>query len=257
MQAVHVLNVKHGHSWSKVSFFRLDLVASTQWGSVVGTKSIVLWGSMWVTSHGALSVSFLSLSFDFMLRTSFHDDIFVQFCYWMKVVIAKTLMICFLHCCILKLLTVLLVGKLSAKLTFRDTAEFCVLRLHKEDQDHWCCLQCLQQRACQNQNPGEELRRPRRQPSLQAVVWGPLRHSSGTQEGSQTGTWYNIMVETTAYFLIKYCLIILSRLLNMPQLIDFYKVWQCVDMHLISLPCICLTRFAYEGMCMTLATHYF
>lgn len=45
-----------------------------------------------------------------------------------------------------------------------------VYRLHTQDQDHRRGLQCLQQRAGQNQDPGEELHRPHRQPSIQAVV---------------------------------------------------------------------------------------
>lgn len=32
--------------------------------------------------------------------------------------------------------------------------------LHKDDQDHWCCLQCLQQRAGPNHDLGEELHCP-------------------------------------------------------------------------------------------------
>lgn len=71
-------------------------------------------------------------------------------------------------CCCLNFDKTILVNQLNFPLLMAP--DFCVHRLHTEDQDHRCGLQCLQQRAGQNQDPGEELHRARRQPSLQAVV---------------------------------------------------------------------------------------
>lgn len=111
-----------------------------------------------------------------MYGTSFHEDNHVQFCYWIQVMIMwlweRLCAECFPSNCMYILLNIVVMA---------------VFRLHTQDQDYWCGLQCLQQRAGENQDPGEELHCPYWQSSLQAVVWGSLCHSYGTQEGSKAG----------------------------------------------------------------------
>lgn len=71
----------------------------------------------------------------------------------------------------------------------KSTCNFSLLthRLHSQNQDHWRCVQCLQQWACENQDPGEELHCSGGQHTVQAVVWSPLRHSTGLQERGKAG----------------------------------------------------------------------
>lgn len=64
----------------------------------------------------------------------------------------------------------------------------CFERLHSQDQNYWCCVQCFQQRAGADQDPGEELHRAHRQHPIPAVVRGPLCPAPRTQEGCQAGT---------------------------------------------------------------------